>query len=293
MGYYHFRVTGNPLRMPHQVWGETYGAETIHRHREFHEYGGSYQVRLSKKLERQFTFYFPVILAVPLVMLPWMVRRRGIPLALVTCVMVTAASVSMSRAWPHYTAPMTGLVFLLVAQGMRHLYHWQLFGKPIIRPLVWAIPIAYVAWLIVFLAGQEPKMFNQERARLLEMLERDGERHLVIVRYRPDHLVRCEWVYNRADIDAATVVWAREMDPEHNRELLDYYQNRRIWLLEPDAERPILRPYPTQNGHAEQIDRDGPGELSQAWGCVGLSRKDLNNSPSVRPFVIYEAAKLK
>ena len=66
-------------------------------------------------------------------------------------------------------------------------------------------------------------MFNQERARLLEMLEQDGDRHLVIVRYRPDHLVRCEWVYNRADIDTATVVWAREMDPEHNRELLDYY----------------------------------------------------------------------
>ena len=48
---------------------------------------------------------------------------------------------------------MTGLVFLLVAQGMRHLYHWRLLGISILRPLVWAIPIVYVGWLIVFLAG--------------------------------------------------------------------------------------------------------------------------------------------
>ena len=138
-------------------------------------------------------------------------------------------------------------------------------------------------------------MFSQERARLLEMLEQDGNRHLVIVRYRPDHLVRCEWVYNRADIDGAKVVWAREMDPEHNRELLDYFQDRRIWLLEPDAEQPILRPYPSQNGHAEQIDwgRDGPGGLSQAWGCVGRSGNGLNGGPSVRPFVIHTEAQLR
>jgi hypothetical protein len=181
-----------------------------------------------------------------------------------------------------------------VAQGMRHLYHWQLFGKPILRPLVWAIPIAYVAWLGVLLAGQEPKGFNQERARLLEMLEQDGDRHLVIVRYRPDHLVRCEWVYNRADIDGAKVVWAREMDPEHNRELLDYFQDRRIWLLEPDAERPTLSPYPNQNGHAEQSDRgrDGPGGVSQAWGCVGLSRKGLDNGARIRPLIMHETAQL-
>jgi hypothetical protein len=293
MSYYNFRVTGNPLRLPYQVYVATYfGPKAAVRHQEFRKNYASYRVRLPKKLARQLTFYFPVMLAVPLTMVPWMVRRRGTLLALVTCGMVVTASVSMSRAWPHYTAPMTGLVFLLVAQGMRHLYHWRPLGKPIIRPLVWAIPVAYVAWLGVFLAGQEPKMFNQERARLLEMLEQDGDRHLVIVRYRPEHVVRCEWVYNRADIDGAKVVWAREMDPEHNRELLDYYQNRRIWLLEPDAERPILRPYPTQNSHAEQIDRNAPGGLSQAWGCVGLSRKDLNNGPGVRPFAIYEAAKL-
>jgi len=34
------------------------------------------------------------------------------------------------------------------------------------------------------------------------------------------------------------VVWARDMGPEKNRELLDYYKDRRAWLVEPDEKPP-------------------------------------------------------
>src|SRR5205823_4942191 len=44
-----------------------------------------------------------------------------------------------------------------------------------------------------------------------------------------------EWVYNEADIDAAKVVWARDMDATSNAELLRYFQGRRVWLIEPDS----------------------------------------------------------
>jgi hypothetical protein len=36
-------------------------------------------------------------------------------------------------------------------------------------------------------------------------------------------------------MDASDVVWAREMSPEENRELTSYFDERRIWLLEPDG----------------------------------------------------------
>ncbi|MGH7411977.1 MAG: hypothetical protein ACREJ6_13080, partial [Candidatus Methylomirabilis sp.] len=52
-----------------------------------------------------------------------------------------------------------------------------------------------------------------------------------------------EWVYNRANIDKAKVVWAREMDPARNRELLTYFNDRRAWLLDADTEPPGLIPY--------------------------------------------------
>jgi hypothetical protein len=74
-------------------------------------------------------------------------------------------------------------------------------------------------------------------------LQQDGESHLVIVRYGAEHSVHDEWVYNDADIDNSKVVWAREMDSERNLELMDYFKNRRVWLLQADAKVPDIVPY--------------------------------------------------
>jgi hypothetical protein len=59
--------------------------------------------------------------------------------------------------------------------------------------------------------------------------------HLVIVRYAPGHDPNLEWVYNAADIDHAKIVWARDMGQGDNLELLRYFSNRRVWIVEPDA----------------------------------------------------------
>ena len=71
-----------------------------------------------------------------------------------------------------------------------------------------------------------------------------GSRHLVIVHYAPDHNIHTEWVYNRANIDESEIVWAHDMGEVRNRELLNYYRDRKVWLLDPDKKPIALKPYP-------------------------------------------------
>ena len=84
------------------------------------------------------------------------------------------------------------------------------------------------------------------RARVLSELTKCRGQQLAIVKYEPDHVPREEWVYNGADIDGEKVVWARDMDAAENKELIDYFKNRTVWLVEPDEQPPRVSPYPGQ-----------------------------------------------
>jgi len=70
--------------------------------------------------------------------------------------------------------------------------------------------------------------------------------HLVIVRYSATHQLGLDWVYNRADIDASKVVWARDMGRHQNVPLLTYFKGHRVWLVEPDVSPPRLSAYPAE-----------------------------------------------
>ena len=66
---------------------------------------------------------------------------------------------------------------------------------------------------------------------------------LAFVRYRSSSRVEYDWVYNDADIDGSNIVWARDMAPARNAELMQYYPERHAWFVEPDEPHPVLRPY--------------------------------------------------
>ena len=75
-----------------------------------------------------------------------------------------------------------------------------------------------------------------------ELKEMPGK-HLVIVHYRPGHSSHIDWIFNRADIDASKVVWARDMGDGANQELLLYFKDRKAWRVEADDLSPKLEPY--------------------------------------------------
>ena len=117
--------------------------------------------------------------------------------------------------------------------------------------MLMAVEIVLVLGMLAFHAPVEFGWFSPvlreaslERARILEMLDHSEGRQLVLVRYKPDHSpFALEWVYNKADIDAAKVVWARDMGTSENEELVRYFKDHHVWLLEPDDVPPKLSPY--------------------------------------------------
>jgi hypothetical protein len=89
-----------------------------------------------------------------------------------------------------------------------------------------------------------PEHFGAERAQIEARLSHLSGGQLAIVHYSPNHNPGDEWVYNDADMDGSKVVWARDAGVTDNLELIRYYRNRKVWLIEPDLIPAGISPYP-------------------------------------------------
>ena len=160
------------------------------------------------------------------------------------------ASLAIAYFFPHYAAPLAATVFLLVAQGIRFLRLWSYRGRPVGIAISRVIVICALASIalhqtdpmrIPSSSPPNPKMVA--RARLEASLESLPEQQLVIVDYSERHSPHEEWVYNKADIDHAKVVWARKIPGMDLKPLLNYFHSRKVWLAEPDTSPPRITPF--------------------------------------------------
>lgn len=209
-------------------------------------------------------FQLGPLLTLPLLLaLPWTLRDRRTRFLVAAC-LVSLLALSV-EVWfsAHYAAPMTAALFALAVQGMRHINAWRCGGRRVGQRIICLLPLLYALVFAVGIGarrssecvlpewpwvrcGAEPD-WTLNRARTLAALEREEGRHLAIVRYAPEHNIHDEWVYNDADIDAARVVWARELSEDENGRLIEYFKDRRVWLVEPDYVPARVSPYPTVN----------------------------------------------
>ena len=150
---------------------------------------------------------------------------------------------------PHYIAPAAAIIFAFLAQSIRHLRAMRIFGRPVGAAFSRAILLALafdVSLLVAQRLGDSQGWGGwglSDRADLLHDLESKPGKHVVLVRYGPEHSVHEEWVFNTADIDGSKVIWARDLPGKFNDQLLRYYPDRTIWLATPDDnEVAILRP---------------------------------------------------
>ncbi len=158
----------------------------------------------------------------------------------------------------------TAAFYAIGLQAMRHLRVWKPEGKPVGATMVrLAVTICFVmAGFRLLAESLRPASPNGHRASLYEHVvwplsfwcssargcrpawkQLPGQQ-LAIVRYSSSSVPSEEWVYNLADIDGSKVVWAREMDATNNLELMRYYKNRKVWLVEPDTTPASVVPYP-------------------------------------------------
>jgi hypothetical protein len=101
--------------------------------------------------------------------------------------------------------------------------------------------------------------FVRDRPAIAKQLAANGYKNLVLVSYGPKHNPHHDWVSNGADLVGAAVVWARDMGPEKNKQLLDYYGDRKIWRLHVAGNKPELTPYRERLKDVSAPATDVPG----------------------------------
>jgi hypothetical protein len=274
-GYYYFRVTGDPFRMAYQVNRATYATapyflwqtplpEPVYRHallrdfyeRELVEFEENRTVRgflqhAGQKAESWWQFYLGPLLTVPLLTLPRVVRQKRMRLPVAICATMIAGLAVQTWNLPHYFSPAVGALYIVLIQCMRRLWQWR-HGTNIPGPAwVRAIPVLACAMILLRVLAAalhvpiEPAWprGNLERAAILRKLQDLPGQQLVIMHYGPHFDPTLDWVYNQADIDAAKVIWARDMGKHDNRELLDYFKGRRVWQVSADVSSARLESY--------------------------------------------------
>ena len=276
-GYYYERVTGSPFRMTYQVNRETYATapyflwqkprpEPAYNHkvmRDFYHWEltqfeenrtlGGFLRRTRDKLAALWLFYLGPALTLPLLAFPWIVHDRRMRFPLVALAAFVAGLAPQTWTLPHYFAPATALLYLILLQCMRHLRLWRGrhsgYGTAAVRMFVVVCCAMFVLRIFAAITNTaiEPAWprGNLDRAATIEQLKRLPGYHLVLVRYQPtygvNHDVDHEWVYNDADIDGAKIVWARDMGDRENQELLRYFHDRHVWVLNGDQAPPRLQ----------------------------------------------------
>jgi hypothetical protein len=310
MGYYNWRVTGNPMRMPFREYQAQYDPTPYflwqqerplpeYRHAEIKEWEvdidlGAFRsaktpvglvINEVQKGMYLWAFYigpyFTLLLAIAFVLLPHGYSWRN--LSGPTMFLLLALGISLFGFmlevyfYPHYAAPVTCLFLALILVALRHLWGWRWHGKPTGQFLVRFVPVLTLLMMLARLSasplhlhskfGFSPWLSRSDRtspvgrSSVLEDLLQKPERQLVLVRYTgglydlPRHMPGMwppsglwEWVYNSAEINDQKIIWAQDMGPAKNDELIRYYKDRRVWLLYADDQPPKLVPYVDSGG---------------------------------------------
>lgn len=271
---YNYNITGNALRLPYQVHEETYSPapifvwaaprtdlapynphlkklhydwsfETYQRQQDAH----GYWKEVSEKIFRIFRQMLAFPLGIPLLMLPWIMKEHWGRIAVIIALLVSLINILCSTfSMSHYLAPILPLIFFILIQGVRHLRaaHWPRKSQGPVFVMGLCLLFVMLSFCIIWLDAANPQSTPRyalalQRSELIKALKQHPQKDLIFVKYSPEHNPHFEWVYNRADIENAEVVWAHILTNEENQKLIEHFADHQIWWIDADARQIKLK----------------------------------------------------
>jgi tetratricopeptide (TPR) repeat protein len=272
--YYNWRVTGNAFQLPYQLYQKLYGVPQSFywqpplppgKSGKFADIQqvydwqlASYNVRrswselsgvTSQKLRALWAFYLQPVWSLPLLAVPWLWPQKRLRVLLVSIAILLAGVLLYPFFFPHYLAPVCGAFLIIVTYSLRRMRLWEWRGRPVGAALMRAVVVVSAACLVIapageyLMSGARLVHTGTPRQKILNTLESKAGKHLIFVHYGPKHVFHNGVINNAADTDNSRVVWARDMGPEKNQELLRYYPDRTAWKFEADDWPVHLLPY--------------------------------------------------
>ena len=282
---HNWRVTGTPWLLPYQLSQKQYGVpqsfsfqkiikdpvlpyqdlEAMYmfqrEERKNMDVPGFWLRRLLADLRTMWLFFVNYYFTVPLVIAIVAARSYKYRILMWLCAAAFLASLLYPFFFVHYYAAYTAVLGLLIMLGFKTLweYRWRTTRAGALIAgvfMVWAslVPFRYVT--AETLSGMSAPGPTHPRTTIALDLKRMPGQHLVFV---PQESFRREWVYNKADLDSAHVIWARMLSPEKDEQLRRHFAGRYAWSIAGDEDHPILEPR-----------EDGPKDLHTEAGRVFL-----------------------
>ncbi len=254
--WYNWRVTRSPFRLPYTSYIEQRAAAPAfiwQGPRSVPEYGdrvlreahltfdidyAAYSTvpgllhKTYNKIAKLTTFYFGPFWVLVLVLLPDIFKTRKLTVLLAAICLCVAGILLTVGFQVHYAAPCASAFILLLVEAFRAFRRWS---RPVGGLLILAAPGVLLALQAVRMNAAHFGSSLEQRPAVAAKLASQPGRHVVFVRYAAGHPLGEEWVYNDPDIDGSGVIWARDLGPGKNRDLIEHYPGRTFWVLQPDG----------------------------------------------------------
>jgi hypothetical protein len=253
MAYYNYRITGHPLRMPFMEYTKQYdiypkfwfqpvrptpqysspAIAAIHTDFERGDYDQLQTFRgvlkiSAERVQELIWIHARLWLLLPLAASLFWREPRAKWIWITLGVFILGLC---GETWllPHYAAPATATLLLLIIVGLQKLWDWKAAGKIISSLAICGFLITAIIWAA---APLPPDALRYSRANLIaDYPQLQTGRHLIFVQYDSGHLLHDEWVYNDADPQHSNIIWARALGTAADAPVIQYFHDRQTWLL--------------------------------------------------------------